>query len=257
MDWTREHLLPVLHLYTELPFGQLDARNAFVKQLAEWLGRTDSSVAMKLGNLSSLDPAITSTGRSGLSGASKLDKTVWSEFQTNWDAMALAASQAYERLAIQHRVVPTPELAAFEVEESTFGEGRTRAAWTQVRTNQARFRNSVLANYAERCCISGLAVRGLLVASHIVPWSEDTQNRLNPQNGLCLSVLHDRAFDLGMITITLDYRVRLSDSVGTDTADRFLLDSLVRFDGAEIQMPIRYRPAPAFLQAHAARFGFA
>ena len=211
---------------------------------------------MKLTNLSSLDPAITSTGRSGLRGASKLDKAVWAEFQANWDAMALAASQAYERLATDHRVVPTAELAAFEIEEPAFGEGRTRAAWTLVRTNQARFRKSVLANYTGRCCISGLAVQGLLVASHIVPWSEDTHNRLNPQNGLCLSVLHDRAFDLGMITVTCDYRVRVSSSVATNTADAFLLDSLVRSDGKEIQMPIRYRPSPAFLEAHAAKFGF-
>lgn len=256
MDWTREHLLPVLHLYTELPFGQLHGRNPYVKQLADWLGRTHDSVAMKLTNLSSLDPAITSSGRTGLRGASKLDKAVWAEFQSNWDAMALAASQAYESLALDHRVVPAPELAAFEVDEPVFGEGRTRTAWTQVRTNQARFRKSVLSNYNGRCCISGLAVRGLLVASHIVPWSEDAHNRLNPQNGLCLSVLHDRAFDLGMLTITCDYRVRLSNSIAAHTADAFLLDSLVRFDGAEIQMPVRYRPAPAFLKAHAAKFGF-
>lgn len=256
MDWTREHLLPVLHLYTELPFGQLHGRNPHVKELADWLGRTHASVAMKLTNLSSLDPAITSTGRSGLPGASKLDKAVWAEFQSNWDEMALASSQAYERLAIDHRVVPALELAAFELERPVFGEGRTRTTWTEVRTNQARFRKSVLANYEERCCISGLAVKGLLVASHIVPWSEDTHNRLNPQNGLCLSVLHDRAFDLGLITITRDYRVRLSNSIATQKADAFLLDSLLRFDGAEIQMPIRYRPAPPFLEAHAARFGF-
>ncbi|MBC7603661.1 MAG: HNH endonuclease [Ramlibacter sp.] len=256
MDWTREHLLPVLHLYTELPFGQLHGRNPCIQQLADWLGRTHNSVAMKLVNLSSLDPAITSTGRSGLPGASKLDKAVWAEFQTDWDATAVAASQAYERLAIEHRVVPAPELTAFEVEKPIFGDGITRPAWTQVRTNQARFRRSVLANYAGRCCISGLAVQGLLVASHIVPWSEDSRNRLNPQNGLCLSALHDRAFDLGMITITRDYRVRMSHSIPTSTADPFLLDSLVRFDGAEIRMPIRYRPDLAFLDAHAARFGF-
>jgi len=38
----------------------------------------------------------------------------------------------------------------------------------------------------------------LLVASHIVPWRSDPGNRLNPKNGLCLSAIHDRAFDLSM-----------------------------------------------------------
>lgn len=257
MDWTREQLLPVLHLYTGLPFGQLHARNRHVKQLAEWLGRTAGSVAMKLTNLSSLDPAITSTGRKGLSGASALDRAVWNEFQTGWDAMAVAASRAYEALARANRATPDPGLSAVELEPSAFDEGTTTNAWIRVRTNPARFRRAVLANYGTRCCVSGLAVEGLLVASHIVPWSLDIKNRLNPQNGLCLSTLHDRAFDLGIFTVAPDYRVRISQSIDRSLSDPFLMDSLLRFEGAEIRMPQRYRPAPEFLQSHAKRFGFA
>ena len=76
VDWTRQHLLPTLHLYTQMPFGQLDARNTKVKQLARWLGRTANSVAMKLTNLSSLDPVIAARGLSGLKKASALDRAV-------------------------------------------------------------------------------------------------------------------------------------------------------------------------------------
>lgn len=47
--------------------------------------------------------------------------------------------------------------------------------------------------------MSGLAEPRLLIASHIVPWSKDKTNRLNPSNGLCLSAIHDRAFDQGFI----------------------------------------------------------
>ncbi len=72
-------------------------------------------------------------------------------------------------------------------------EGKTTTAIVQVRVNQARFRRAILASYNATCCMSGLRVPKLLVASHIVPWSIDTQNRLNPSNGLCLSALHDHA----------------------------------------------------------------
>lgn len=74
-------------------------------------------------------------------------------------------------------------------------EGRMRSAWVQVRINQARFRKSVLTSYNATCCISGLQHEKLVIASHIVPWRMDSKNRLNPQNGLCLSALHDKAYD--------------------------------------------------------------
>ena len=88
VNWTRQHLLPTLHLYTQLPFGKLDARNPKVKQLAMWLGRSVNSVAMKLTNLSSLDPVIAARGLSGLKGASALDRAVWDELHANWDAVS-------------------------------------------------------------------------------------------------------------------------------------------------------------------------
>jgi putative restriction endonuclease len=134
--------------------------------------------------------------------------------------------------------------------------GRTRTATVQVRVNQARFRKSVLVGYNSTCCISGLQNERLLIASHIVPWSQDTHNRLNPQNGLCLSALHDRAYDQGLITVLPDYTVRVSPKLKTKSADVYLQESLLRFDKAAIRMPSRLAPAPNFLTWHAEHFGF-
>ena len=55
-----------------------------------------------------------------------------------------------------------------------------------------------------------LTVPRLLVASHIKPWSDFPNDRLNPCNGLCLSSLHDAAFDFGLITLDEDLKVVLS-----------------------------------------------
>ena len=41
------------------------------------MGRTPSALAMKLVNIAGLDPAITSTGRRGLSNASAGDRDMW------------------------------------------------------------------------------------------------------------------------------------------------------------------------------------
>src|SRR5437016_512000 len=56
--WNREELLVMLNLYHKLRFGQFDARNPVVIALASKLGRGANSLAMKLGNLASLDPAL-------------------------------------------------------------------------------------------------------------------------------------------------------------------------------------------------------
>ncbi|SUA24417.1 Uncharacterised protein [Neisseria gonorrhoeae] len=47
----------------------------------------------------------------------------------------------------------------------------------------------------------------LLVASHIKPWREDKDNRLNPRNGLCLNALHDKAFDRGLLGIDENFKI--------------------------------------------------
>jgi putative restriction endonuclease len=79
-----------------------------------------------------------------------------------------------------------------------------------VRTMQGVFRKVVLAAYNSRCCITGNPVDELLVASHILPWSDFPEHRLNPQNGLCLAAHSDRAFDRCLITFDGEMRLVLS-----------------------------------------------
>lgn len=256
-DWTREQVLAGLHIYLQLNYGQLHARSPKIKELASWMGRTANSVALKLCNLASLDPAVRASGRKGMDSASKVDKAVWTELLGNWDATVVEAASIYDRLAASHGLDLADQWAdELEVELPPAEMGRTRSAMVQVRVNQMRFRKSVLVGYNTTCCISGLQNEQLLIASHIVPWSEDHHNRLNPQNGLCLSALHDRAYDQGLITVLPDYTVRVSAKLKAKSADAFLQESLLRFDKAPIRLPTRLAPAPNFLAWHASHFAF-
>lgn len=257
--WTRAQTLAALHVYLQLAFGQLHQRNPRIIELAQWIGRTPGAIALKLVNLASLDPVIVASGRSGMGNASAQDKQLWHELQSNWDAVALEAAAEYGNLATRH-AAPTDEalmeaLPPFE-ELQFLEEGKSRSATVQVRVNQARFRRAVLNSYNATCCISGLQHEKLVIASHIVPWSEDTQNRLNPQNGLCLSALHDRAYDQGLITVMPDFTVSVSPTVKASKGDSFMTDSLLRFDRQPIRFPERFGPSPAFLTWHARRFGY-
>jgi len=252
-DWTREQTLAALHVYFQLPFGQLHQRNPLIRQLAEWIGRTPGSVALKLVNFASLDPQVRASGRAGMSNASQLDKLIWGELNEDWDLVAGEAARVYEHYGSEHGVTPGSDV---EEEVPEIAEGRTVTAIVKVRVNQARFRRAVLASYTARCCISGLAVPQLLIASHIVPWSMDAKNRLNPQNGLCLSALHDKAFDIGLITVLPNYTVRVSKSLMGADLDGFTMQALAKYDGRAIALPERFKPNPSFLAAHASRFGF-
>lgn len=251
--WTEEQTLAALHVYLQLPFGKLHTGTPEIKELAVWIGRTPSAVARKLSNLAGLDPAILASDRVGLSNSSAIDEKIWIALKANWDQTVTQAAEAYERFAIGHGVIPDTGLLDYVPEIKL---GRTRSATVEVRVNQARFRRYVLAGYNSTCCISGLQNERLLIASHIVPWSEDSHNRLNPQNGLCLSALHDRAYDQGLITVLPDYTVRVSPKLKTIKSDAFTEQSLLHFDNKPIHMPSRLAPAPEFLRWHAEKFGF-
>ena len=106
-------------------------------------------------------------------------------------------------------------------------EGKERESFVKLRVNQAFFRKTVLASYNYRCCITEIAIPDLLVAGHIIPWATDEKNRMNPANGICLNALHDKAFDIGLITITPDYIIHLSEEIikcfKKDISDKFFL----------------------------------
>lgn len=247
--WTRNQLKLAFHLYCQLPFGKLHRLNPEVIELAELIGRTVSAVAMKLVNFASLDPAITATGRAGLGNASSLDREIWDEFHADWEALATECSELRTAIAIEKGV---PTNACLE-ENETIGledfTGRTRAAVVQQRIKQHFFRRAVLSSYRGRCCMSGLSDARLLVASHIVPWSKDKLNRLNPSNGLCLSAIHDKSFDAGLIALSDDLKIILATQI-IRSEDSFVKQIFWPIEGRTIEVPERFIPSPEFVARH-------
>lgn len=242
MNWTEDQLKLALALYCQLPFGKMHSRNQDIIRLAEKIGRTPSAVAMKLVNLASLDPEIVNSGRSGLGNASAMDRKVWEKFQNNWD---VEISSAADKLGT---VTDTKE--EIIEEELPLPVDTTRRVEVEVRKKQYIFRRMVLSSYSSICCMSGLSEPRLLVASHIVPWKDDVENRLNPRNGLCLSMLHDKAFDLGLLTVDSDYRVAVSPELSKLNNDKFIQETLVACHGKLITLPEKFHPSKEFLDWH-------
>ncbi len=246
--WTKPQVKLAFHLYCQLPFGKLDSRNPEIIELAKLIGRTAGAVAMKLVNLASLDPAITGTGRKGLSNASALDREVWDEFHSDWEGLALECADLRAALGSESAETVADCDAGDAVILDDF-TGETRVVMAQQRIKQHFFRRAVVSSYRGRCCMSRLADPRLLVASHIVPWSKDKANRLNPSNGLCLSALHDKAFDQGLISLSNDFRILISEDLAKQ-GDAFVQQIFLPLAGHSIEMPERFMPSVDFVRHH-------
>jgi len=102
-----------------------------------------------------------------------------------------------------------------------------------------------------RCCISEINVPRLLIASHTKPWRDFPDARLDPRNGLCLSVLHDAAFDAGLITLDKKLAVILSKKLKDFFPSAALEENFSRFEGKPIRLPDKVaEPNPAFIKFH-------
>jgi predicted restriction endonuclease len=174
---------------------------------------------MKLSNLASLDPVQRARGIKGLSGASNQDREMWNEFQVNRNQLGPESEQLLHDLFTQDDNREVDFLARDRVRlepliKSAAPSGSTESmASVKVRRGQQFFRQTVLNSYGVRCCISNINVPRLLVASHIKPWRDFPKERLDPRNGLCLSSLHDAAFDAGLVTFDSKRRLLLSEEL--------------------------------------------
>jgi len=252
-SWSHDELILAMNLYCQLPFGKLHARNRDIIRLASYLNRTSSSVAMKLCNLASLDPAHQHRGIRGLSKVSAGDRAVWNEFHEDWNRLAAESETLRERMRKNEapretdsttvRRSDTRWLAGYSGETEVSREVRVRLA-------QRFFRRAVISSYDFRCCVTGIEIRSLLIASHILPWARYPTLRADPCNGLCLSRLHDAAFDRGLITLDDDFRLVLSTDLRAGLSNSVLAASFQPFEGQCIRLPQKLRPDPNLLRIH-------
>ena len=240
--WTTEETIIAYYYYCMIPFGKVHQYNPEIIKLANTLGRTPSSVVKKMSNLAHFDPAKRSRGVEGLSHASKTDQEVVDSFCNNWEELVKEArmleAELQGSLLIVHDINRLPE-------------GNVQRRLANHRQNQRFFRNSVLASYNNTCCITGINIPELLIASHIKPWkvSNPHTERTNPSNGLCLNAFHDKAFDRGLITVLPDYSIRVSSTVQSN--DRLKdIGWLQKYDGEKIVLPNRFYPQKEFLEYH-------
>ena len=242
--WTHDELVLALALYFQLPFGRLNHATPEVRELGRLIGRGENSAALRLVNFAACDPYILETGRHGMSSGAKVCKPVWDEYVNDKERLYREAAEIRARLQKQ-----TLE-ESLSIKQQDF-VGHERETIIRQRIDQNAFRSMILNNYSETCAITGINDRRLLIASHIIPWAEREDTRLNPENGICFSALYDMAFDKGLITVNPeDYTIILSASLKDALTKDSYNEHFGKINNKKIILPEEHKPAPKFLQYH-------
>lgn len=244
-NWNEEETLIALVLYYEIPFGKIDKQNQIIINVAQKLNRTPSALAMKMCNLARFDTTFQKGHGRGLPHGSKMDEYVWMKYANDFTSLAEVRDKL--KYLLPKEVKPSVQRV------SEVREGETQKALLNYRKGQSFFHAAVCNAYNYTCCITGITIPDLLIASHIKPWakSDDKTEKANPRNGLCLNALHDKAFDIGLITIDKEYNIIVSEKLKRERyIDEKTKDWICAYEGHKIILPHRFQPNPVFIEYH-------
>ena len=238
--WAKEDIIAAYALYCITPLNKINPSNKLIKQVAEICNKSTSSFVMRMRNFQYLDPLANEGGKKGLAHVAKTDKQIFEQFRNDWGNLSSEAESIIKLNIFE----ATPEKGAKRLSSLTDRN--------KVNRERIAFRKYVEAAYNSKCCISGMEIATLLRASHIKPFNQckNTNERTNPRNGLLLNVLYDDAFDKGLITITKDYKIRVSDIVKEYSDNDFTKESIINLEGNKIILPRDCYPLPEYIEYH-------
>lgn len=117
------------------------------------------------------------------------------------------------------------------IEHSTKISETERKAVISARVGQGIFREQLLKKYDGRCIVTGVDDKRILLASHVRPWSVSTnEQRLSAENGLLLSPLYDKLFDVGLITFSENETIVCSKELDNKNIDLLKIDRTRRYN---------------------------
>lgn len=221
--WSREDIIIAYALYCVTPLNQINPTNKAIQQVSEIIPHSVASIVMRMRNFQHIDPRA----GEGLGHVAKADKLIYEEFKNDWGELSVQA----ERLTGLALFDASPLQGAKPLSSLT---NRSR-----VSRERQFFHRAVFSAYDSHCYISGCSIPIMLKASHIKPYSKcrTESERTNPENGICLNVFYDTAFDQGLMTITPSRKVYISPIVKTLSDDDFTRSWLISLEGMILPPP--------------------
>lgn len=243
--WTRDEFIVTFNLYLTIEYKKINDQNPDVIKLGNLINRTPGSISIRLANFASVDPYHQQRGAGGLKNGGKEIQSIWNEFYNNRKELLFQSEEILaqkESTSIENKYAEI----LFDLKDL---KGETVIREIKARVNQCVFRKMVLRNYSTKCAITGIDIPELLLASHIVPWSKNENERLNIENGICFSALYDKAFDKGLIGINTNHEVIFSDTLKKKKGTEFFNQYFSSIENQKI-ISAQIAPRKDFLQYH-------
>ncbi len=125
-----------------------------------------------------------------------------------------------QRKGIQFKLISTSGSPAsikdvkIQTKNSNIPKTTERSGLITSRVGQGFFRKQLIDKWNGKCAVTGCSISKILIASHIVPWSEATDyERLDVNNGILLSPTVDALFDRYLISFTDEGSIMISSSL--------------------------------------------
>jgi putative restriction endonuclease len=224
----------------------MHTRTPEIIEMANLIGRTVNSIAIRLTNFAACDPYHQDRGVKGMVGGIKQCQPIWDEFFGNKELLIFESENILaqkENLTIESKF----DEILFDIKDL---KGEIKLREVKTRVNQNVFRQIVVANYSGKCAITGIDLQELLFASHIIPWAKNEVERLNPENGICLSALYDKAFDKGLIAVNESYHILISDKLKKKKQADYYGKYFAPIENQLLISPQKYFPKKEFIQYH-------
>ena len=141
-----------------------------------------------------------------------------------------------ERQAFQFILVSTSseakgsnidDLSSDDTSEPSKPNITERQGLVTSRVGQGYYRGQILTRWEKKCAITGLSITTVLIASHIHPWKDATdEERLDVGNGILLSPNLDALFDKHLISFEDNGKILISKLLSENQKDVLGLDGL-------------------------------
>lgn len=240
--WTDDELIVACYIYkTDWSYSEK------IRQALLHLGRNESSIKFRFGNFDNFKK-----GSGGFGNGGPHAKRIWDEYSKKPEEMAQLAEKIIDSGKVGFFSNSDSELAMM-TGSMDLEEGSYREYITKYRVNQDKLRAATLRYANEKCCITGISDKSILVASHIKPWSACAPKEMTDvHNALCLNIFHDKLFDKYRMTVNESMEI-IYDPILEKQIPEKLYRSMIG-EYTEIKVNENNRPDPKYLEYHNNRF---
>jgi 5-methylcytosine-specific restriction enzyme A len=106
------------------------------------------------------------------------------------------------------------------------------------RVGQGWYRQELLSKFGRKCAVTESSLEEILIASHIVPWRDSSDDeKLDPNNGILLSPNYDALFDKHFISFDDLGNIIISSVLSSSQVSSLCISTAAQIEVSELMKP--------------------